>query len=99
MGYAWADQPSPATSYTANPVYSWSPAGGAVLISRFDVGSYGISWPYFGNTVQGVAQVTAYGAGGEQCKVTGFGTRTATVKCFAANGATVDTYFTVLLHT
>ena len=56
MGYAWADQPSPATYYTANPVYSWSPAGGAVLVSRLNVGTYGISWPYFGNTVQGVAQ-------------------------------------------
>lgn len=99
MGYAWANQPSLPTAYNAVPVYSWSPAGGAVIIDRQDVGSYGITWPYFGNTVTGLPQATAFGAGGEQCKVTGFGTRTATVKCFAPNGAPVDTHFTVLLHT
>jgi hypothetical protein len=45
----------------------------------------------------GNAQVTAYGEGASQCKVTGSGQETVGVLCFAPNGARVNTYFTVLL--
>ncbi len=45
----------------------------------------------------GKVQVTAYGSGNAQCKVTGWGSTSADVLCFAPNGAPADTYNTVLL--
>jgi hypothetical protein len=95
--YAWADQPRPPT--TRPTVFSSNPLGGAVTITNYGTGVYSIAWigvdaeiRDFGNT-----QVTAYGEGAAQCKVSGFTHETVGVLCFAPNGARVDTYFTVLL--
>jgi hypothetical protein len=95
--YAWADQPRPPT--TRPTVFSSNPLGGAVTITNYGTGVYSIAWigvdaeiRDFGNT-----QVTAYGEGAAQCKVSGFTHETVGVLCFAPNGSRVDTYFTVLL--
>jgi hypothetical protein len=97
MGYAWADQPISA-SYRAYSVYSWSPAGGGVLITRQGTGVYGVQWDQPPFTGYGTVQVTAWGEGSAQCKLSVLGGRSAVVRCFAGNGVPMDSYYTVLIH-
>lgn len=98
LAYAWADQPSTA-SYTPSPFYSSNPSGGAISIARLGTGRYNVAWS--GADAQifdgGDVQVTAYGGGNAQCKVEGWGSESATVRCFTPNGTLVDSFYTVLL--
>ena len=98
MGHAWADQPFPATSYAANPMYSWSPAGGAVHHFSAELGSYGIT-----GRISGIP-CKAFASNGVWC-----GRRTVQDdrvrhqnrdrEMLRRERRAVDTYFTVLLHT
>ena len=83
-------------SYTPDPFYS---TGGATSITRLATGVYTVRWPEMDPQIlqAGHVQVTAYGSGNAQCKVTGWGSTSADVLCFAPNGAPVDSYYTVLL--
>lgn len=98
LAYAWADQPSSAY-YSPSAAYSSSPVGGVITITNYGLGVYSIAWTGVAWEIRdlGNAQVTAYGEGAEQCKVTGSSQETVGVMCFAPNGARVNTYFTVLL--
>ena len=98
MGYAWADQPISA-SYRAYSVFSWSPAGGGVLITRQGTGVYGVQWDQPPFSGYGTVQVTAMGEGSAQCKLSVLGSKSAVVRCFAGNGVPMDSYYTVLIHT
>jgi hypothetical protein len=98
LAYAWADQPSTA-SYTPSTFYSSNPSGGSITISRLATGRYNVTWtgadPYIFDG--GDVQVTAYGGGAAECKVEGWGSESATIRCFMPNGTLVDSYFDVLL--
>jgi hypothetical protein len=99
LAYAWADQPTTA-SYSPAAFGTWNPSGGRVAITRSGVGKYTVWWVGVDPEIlgRGNVQVTAvaYGAG-TQCKVTGQGTETAQVQCFAPNGTLVDSYYSVML--
>jgi hypothetical protein len=99
-GYAWASEPASA-SYTPNATYSFNSAGGAINISRSGVGSYAVRFSGLGGdtSVGGNVLVTPYGGGTETCKVASWGSSgadfTANVRCFTAEGAAIDTMYTV----
>jgi hypothetical protein len=98
LGYAWADQPSTA-SYTPNTFYSSNSAGGGINITRSGPGRYTVTWSGLGSDLLdgGDVQVTAYGSGTAQCKVESWGSQSANVRCFAPNGALVDSFYDVFL--
>jgi hypothetical protein len=98
LAYAWADRPT-TNNYSPDTYYRSNPAGGAVMIVRYGVGEYSVFWTGMDPQILngGNVQVTAYGGGNTQCKVTGWGLSLANVRCFAPTGAWVDSYFTVLL--
>jgi len=96
VAYAWADQPTSA-SYTPSTFYSWNPTGGSISITRNGTGNYTAFWSGLVLLDGGDVQVTSYGGGNAQCKVVGWGSNSANVRCFAPGGAPVDTYYTVLL--
>ena len=98
MGYAWASSPL-ASSYRPDPVYSSNPVGGAITITRFSVGQYGVAWTGADGEIRvyGNVQVTAVGAGNAHCKADASLQRDgAHVQCYGSNGAFIDTQFTVL---
>ena len=96
VAYAWADQPT-SSSYTPSTFYSWNPTGGSISITRSATGSYTVFWSGFVLLDGGDVQVTAYGGSNAQCKVIGWGSNNASVRCFNPGGAPVDTWYTVLL--
>jgi hypothetical protein len=98
LGYAWADQPS-AASYTPSSFYSHNSSGGGVSITRSSTGKYTVTWSGLGADLLdgGDVQVTAYGGGTAQCKVESWGSQSANVRCFAPNGALVDSFYDVFL--
>jgi hypothetical protein len=108
FAYTWADQPSTA-SYTPNTTYQYGALAsecdsfdGPITIQRTSVGRYAVQIPTLSPTGSNV-KVTAYGSGGESCKVVGwFGSGTGTevdVACFDASGAAVDTLYVVVYTT
>ena len=98
LAYVWADQPT-LSSYTPDARYSSNPVGGAVTIKRTGVGLYDIRWTGIDAEIRGLGnpQVTAWGYNNAQCKVSGFSTEVVSVRCYAPNGAQIDTQYTVLL--
>lgn len=108
FAYAWADQPATA-SYTPSATYQYGALAsectsfaGPITIQRTSVGRYAVQIPTLSPTGSNV-QVTAYGSGGESCKVVGWGgSGTGTqvsVACFNAAGAAVDTRYVVVYTT
>ena len=97
LAYAWANQPTSA-SYTPSPFYSSNP-GGSITITRSSTGTYNVSFTGFSGHILdgGNAQVTAYGGTNTQCKITGWGSQSVGVRCFAPSGAAADGHFTVFL--
>jgi hypothetical protein len=99
LAYAWADSPTTA-SYAPSPIYSTNPAGGAISILRQGVGSYRVSWTGASSKIfeNGTMQVTAWGEAGAICQAEQtFTFGIVEVRCFAANGVPVDTWFSVLV--
>jgi hypothetical protein len=98
LAYAWGDSPT-YSQYQAWSFVSSNPVGGAITITRYGTGNYQIWWTGVDAEIRGWGnlQVTAYGEGGAQCKVVGYGNESAAVQCFAANGVPMDTQYTVLL--
>lgn len=96
-GYVWADQPSVA-SYTPAAAYQFNSVGGSNTIARTAVGTYTVNLPSLG-TSGGHVQVTAYGAGSNECKVSSWGpsgtTQKVNVRCVNTAGAAADSYFTM----
>jgi hypothetical protein len=101
VSYAWANHPT-ASQYDPEPVYSHNASGGRIMISRGGVGVYTLRFVGFGGKGAGGGhvQVTAYGAGADQCKVASWGYAApdfiVNVRCFQPNGAPADTRYTVL---
>ena len=97
IAYVWADNPR-APSYTPSERYRFTSSRSNVTISRASPGAYAVK---LGNlsTPGGHAQVTAYGAGADHCKVVRWGLsgkdQEIHVACFAANGTPDDTQFTL----
>jgi hypothetical protein len=96
-GYVWADQPT-AASYTPSTAYQRNQTGALNTIRRLGVGYYQVIFENLGVYYGGTVDVTAYGAGPEECKVQNWGPSLADmnvyVRCFDAAGAAVDTRFT-----
>jgi hypothetical protein len=96
-GYAWANEPT-SPSYTPSTSYQGNTTGATNTITRSGVGAYQVIFPNLA-AAAGHAQVTAYGAGSERCKVAGWGpsggAQAVSVRCFTAAGAAADTLFTI----
>lgn len=108
FAYAWADQPSSA-SYTPSTTYQFGALAsecssfvGPITVQRSTVGRYAVQIPSLSPTGSNV-KVTAYGSGGEACKVVGWGSSgtgtQVSVACFNAAGAAVDTRYVVVYTT
>lgn len=101
-GYVWASNPT--ASHTPSPQYSentsndgWGPGQhGSNTVTRTGVGTYTVRYPNLG-VVGGTVQVTAYGTGTEQCKVSNWLAsgmdQLAGVRCFTLSGSPVDSRF------
>jgi hypothetical protein len=93
-GYVWGWQPA-AASYVSATGYEYNSAGGAVQVTRSDIGRYRVR--FVGMAGQGgVAHVSAYGAG-NICVVTSWGPslgdEVVNLRCYTAAGAPVDSRF------
>jgi hypothetical protein len=80
----------------------WSahPRGGIIWIGHASTGVYYVDWLGVDPEIidLGNIQVTALGFhDSAQCKIHGYGSQIAGVRCFAPNGSPVDVAFTVLL--
>lgn len=90
--YAWANQPTTAT-YRPAPAYQFANFGRAITINRLGVGNYAVHPPVFlGN---GNVQVTAYGSGSAQCKVSVWTSAGIRVLCFTADGRPADSFYDI----
>ncbi len=96
LAYVWANQPS-TNSYSPSTFYRSNPSGGAVSISRVGVGRYTVTWSGLALLDGGDVQVTAYGGGNIVCKVEGWSSIAATVRCFnPGTSIPFDSFFTIL---
>ena len=98
LAYVWADQPT-IPYYNPYAVFSSNPVGGAVTITRTAVGSYTVRWIGIDAEIRemGNVQVTAWGFNTAQCKGTILDPESVSVRCYAPNGALIDTHYAVLL--
>lgn len=99
IAYVWADQPKAAQAYTPSAGYSFNAKKGANQITRTGAGTYQVK---LGNakTSGGHAQVSAYGAGSDHCKIVSWNPAGAdeviNVACFNAAGAPTDAQFALI---
>jgi len=110
FAYAWASDPSNPNEYTPSTTYQLvsltSGCGqltrGPVTIKRSQTGKYAVKFngfPTLSNFPSHV-KVTAYGSGGQACRINSWGGSTNTVadvSCFDAAGNAADSYFTISL--
>jgi hypothetical protein len=97
LAYAFGDSPFGA-SYSPDANYATNPAGGAITITRDALGQYIIWWAGVDTAILAAGNVQVSGVGSKnQCKVASQTAETAFVKCYGANGALTDSYFSVLL--
>jgi hypothetical protein len=96
-GYVWANEPTSA-SYIPSTTYQRNLTGALNTINRLGTGYYQVVFENLGIYYGGTVDVTAYGAGSEECKVQNWGPTLADmnvyVRCYDAAGAAVDTMFT-----
>jgi hypothetical protein len=101
ISYAWANQPS-AAEYVPEPLYAYNLSGGRITISRVGIGAYRVRFAGLGGRGKGGGhvQVTPYGDNSDMCKVGrwdyGGQDFVVDVRCFGANGAAVDSRYTIL---
>jgi hypothetical protein len=96
--FALADRPTD-PGYTPDPSRSYNAGGvGAVTATRTGTGVYVMRWA--GISAVGVGggniQVTAHGSGNARCRVDGWESETASVRCFDAAGAPADSAYSIL---
>ncbi len=95
LAYVWGNNPA-AANYTPNPAYSFN-LGAPVSITRQATGTYKVQ---LGNIASGSgqnAQVTAYGATNDHCKVVSWSGGAVNVRCFAPNGTPTDAQFSLFV--
>jgi hypothetical protein len=97
-GYAWAWAGNPTGSYT--PSYAYNSRGGTLYVVNESTGNYRVDLTNFSGGAGNVL-VSAYGAGGERCKVrtwyaTAANTLSLFVRCHDVAGNLANTRFTVL---
>jgi secreted trypsin-like serine protease len=95
--YLWANSPLSA-AYAPSATYAFHSGGLTLGVNRLGVGSYRVNIPSIAASNKTSLMVTAYGSGAN-CKAAswvgnGAGGTYAYVRCFAANGAAVDSRFT-----
>jgi hypothetical protein len=93
LAYIWDNDPTSA-SFTS-PYYTANPSGGGATVSHLGLGRWSVTWSGLSLLDGGDVQVTAYGGNGGQCKVEGWSSDTATVRCFASGYGLVDVDFAV----
>jgi len=98
MAFLWADQPT-APAYTPNPSYQFNSSGATNTVVRAGVGAYTVSLPNLGSAT-GHVEVSAYGTGGERCKVAAWlpslpagSAEQVDIRCFTSTGPPADTRF------
>jgi hypothetical protein len=105
LGYALADQPANAGPYTPDPTYAFNSSGGAIQVTRSDVGVYSVRFVGLGREAgeRDNVQVTGYGTPGVYCKPgplwsSDGADMVVPVWCtFIVDGSTADSRFSVLL--
>lgn len=70
---------------------SFNSRGGTNTVTRTGVGTWTVGFGTGFTRLGGIVHVTAVGTGGEHCKVQGWNTASAHVRCFGATGSLVDT--------
>jgi hypothetical protein len=99
-GYMWANKPT-TTSYCADIERSWNSADDLNCVLRNGTGDYSVSFGSLFSVggVGGTFQVTAFGTGGEHCKIQNWGpsgtAQQARVRCFNAAGSPADAAFSI----
>lgn len=96
VAYLWADHPT-ATSQPAPASYAFSSSGGAILVSRAQVGEYTVSLAGLGGN-NGTVHVTPYGDLGIQCSTSSWSSKDVAeqrvyVSCFGPKGEPLDSPF------
>lgn len=93
--FAWIDATRPAV----NAQYAYDSAGGSITYSHDSLGNFTVRFPGLGVSGAGNVQVSAYGAGGQRCRVTGWwpegDTLAAHVVCELPGGTLFDTSFSI----
>ncbi len=103
LGYTLADQPVNPGPYTPAAATSFNSSGGAVTVLRGGAGVYEVKFAGLGRTSgqRDNVLVTAFGATAIFCNLSGWQTEgpdlVASVRCYAAAGASADSKFTILL--
>lgn len=97
--YLWAHSPT-SSRYSPSTYYAWNDTGSGTTIRRLGTGHYEVTVP--GHPLTGShAQVTAYGATPDTCKVTGWygvgNDAVVAVGCFTLSGVARDNRFTFSL--
>ncbi len=104
FGFALADQPSAAGSYSPDSAYRYTSSGGPISVTRDSSGSYSVRFAGLGRGPgqRDNVQVTSYGGAAMYCKPAGWdGTGpdlVVQVRCWsAATAVLADSRFTVLV--
>ncbi len=79
---------------TVSPAWSWNSAGGTNTVTHTSTGHYVASMPGLGFSNASV-HVTAYGTDAKYCKIVGYGSGSATVRCNDTNGVPADSAFSL----
>jgi hypothetical protein len=97
LAYVWGNSPISGI-YSPDVAYRFNPSGAPVTITRTAPGSYTVTWQGADPQIidGGDVQVTAYGAGNAQCKVTNWSGDNVVIRCFGPTGAPMDSQFTAL---
>jgi Dual-action HEIGH metallo-peptidase len=99
-GYVRADMPT-SPAYCPSLEFSWNSADDLNCVVRNGTGDYSVSFGTLASVggVGGSFQVTAFGTGGEHCKIQFWGTsgsaQQARVRCFNPAGSPADTQFSI----
>ena len=98
--FAWADQPATKGPYVARAAYQYNNSGGAVTVTRLDVGRYRVTVPnLYGPAAAGSVKVTAVGDTPVSCQVESWGPSATAeevgVRCSTTTGQAADQQFTI----
>jgi hypothetical protein len=102
-GFVWANRPSQAAQYTAEPAYAYNSARGEITIAREGEGTYTVTFAKLaaGATGGGNVQVNSYGGRPQTCSPmnwTGTDNFVVKVRCFSlATGEPADAHFSLLV--